>query len=138
MLVHVARDGQRAQAFERAIGFVDPKIQVMNFPAWDCQPYDRASPTGSITAQRMTTLARLARTRSSEERPRILFDHGQRHPAAHAPAQAYPERTTFSAAPGNVITMQAIVDWLEVNGFMRTGTVHETGEYAVRGGILDL
>jgi transcription-repair coupling factor (superfamily II helicase) len=137
VLVHVARDGQRAQAFERAIGFVDPKIQVMQFPAWDCQPYDRVSPNGTITAQRMTTLARLARTRSSEERPRIVST------TINAILQRTPPRKrilkdTFSAAPGNVIAMQTIVDWLEVNGFMRTGTVHETGEYAVRGGILDL
>ncbi len=137
VLVHVARDGQRAQAFERAVNFAMPAIEVMSFPAWDCQPYDRVSPTSAVSAQRMTTLARLARTRSSEERPRILST------TVNAILQRIPPRErilaeTFSAAPGSVITMKTVVDWLEVNGFLRTGTVHETGEYAVRGGILDL
>jgi transcription-repair coupling factor (superfamily II helicase) len=137
VLVHVARDGQRAQAFERAINFAMPTIEVMPFPAWDCQPYDRVSPTSGTSAQRMTTLARLARTRSSAERPRILST------TVNAILQRIPPRKrvlaeTFSAAPGNVITMKTIVEWLEINGFLRTGTVHETGEYAIRGGILDL
>ena len=44
----------------------------------------------------------------------------------------------LSVAPGNVIGMQGIVDWLELNGFVRASTVREPGEYAVRGGILDL
>jgi transcription-repair coupling factor (superfamily II helicase) len=72
VLVHVARDGQRQQALQNALQFIAPEIAVLVFPAWDCQPYDRVSPHAGITAQRMTTLARLARSRSSEERPRIL------------------------------------------------------------------
>ncbi|TVR09745.1 MAG: transcription-repair coupling factor [Salinarimonadaceae bacterium] len=136
-LVHVARDGQRAQAFERALSFVAPQVEVMSFPAWDCQPYDRVSPSGSISAQRMTALARLARSRSSQERPRILSTTVNAI-LQRAPPRARILRETFSAAPGNVITMQSIVDWLEANGFMRASAVRETGDYAVRGGILDL
>ena len=47
-------------------------------------------------------------------------------------------RHALSLAPGNVIGMQGIVDWLELNGFVRASTVREPGDYAVRGGILDL
>src|SRR5215216_7827426 len=72
VLVHVARDGLRQQALQNALQFIAPEIEVLVFPAWDCQPYDRVSPHAGITAQRMTTLARLARSRTSEERPRIL------------------------------------------------------------------
>ncbi|MGH6841512.1 MAG: transcription-repair coupling factor, partial [Methylocella sp.] len=45
---------------------------------------------------------------------------------------------TFSAAPGNVFDRDALVQWLETNGFARASSVRDTGEYAVRGGILDL
>ena len=34
--------------------------------------------------------------------------------------------------------MNEIVLWLEINGFLRASTVRDVGEYAVRGGILDL
>src|SRR5918998_5865887 len=62
VLVHVARDGQRQQTLHNALQFIAPEVEVLTFPAWDCQPYDRVSPNSAVTAQRMTTLARLARS----------------------------------------------------------------------------
>lgn len=137
VLVHVARDGMRQQALQSALQFAAPDIEVLSLPAWDCQPYDRVSPNGAIAAQRMTVLARLARTRTSEERPRILST------TVNAAVQRVPPRArvaaeSFSAAPGNMVDMNRLVEWLETNGFLRNGTVHDVGEYAVRGGILDL
>jgi transcription-repair coupling factor (superfamily II helicase) len=54
------------------------------------------------------------------------------------PEQALVAAGSLSAAAGNVIPMADLVAWLEGNGFMRNPTVREPGEYAVRGGILDL
>ena len=34
--------------------------------------------------------------------------------------------------------MQGVIEWLELNGYIRASTVREPGDYAVRGGILDL
>jgi len=47
-------------------------------------------------------------------------------------------RQSLAAAPGNVIAMSGITEWLELNGFIRASTVREAGEYAIRGGIVDL
>jgi transcription-repair coupling factor (superfamily II helicase) len=137
VLLHVARDGQRRQALQNALQFIAPEVEVLAFPAWDCQPYDRVSPNSAIAAQRMTTLARVARSRTSEDRPRILST------TVNALVQRIPPRSriaaeTFGAAPGNVVDTNQLVAWLEVNGFLRTGTVRDRGEYAVRGGIIDL
>ena len=60
------------RAFAEALAFAAPDIEILDFPAWDCQPYDRVSPNASISARRMLVLSRLARSRSSAERPRIL------------------------------------------------------------------
>jgi transcription-repair coupling factor (superfamily II helicase) len=136
-LLHVARDGQRQQTLQNALQFVAPEIEVLSFPAWDCQPYDRVSPHSGITATRMTTLARLVRTRTSQERPRILSTTVNAL-VQRVPPLARVAAETFSAAPGNAIPMESIVAWLETNGFSRSSTVRDTGEYAVRGGILDL
>ncbi|MFL5036067.1 MAG: transcription-repair coupling factor [Microvirga sp.] len=137
VLVHVARDGLRQQALQNALQFVAPEIEVLAFPAWDCQPYDRVSPNTGVTAQRMTALSRLTRSRSSEAHPRILST------TVNAVVQRVIPRgrmakESFSAAPGNMVATDALVAWLEINGFLRTGTVRDTGEYAVRGGIIDL
>ncbi len=137
VFVHVARDEGRARAFTEALTFADPRIEVLDFPAWDCQPYDRVSPNAGVSARRMTALSRLSGSRSAEDRPRILST------TINAVLQRVPPlrkvaTDTFSAAPGNVVDMDALVHWLEINGFQRNGTVQDTGEYAVRGGILDL
>ena len=63
-LVFVARDGQRQAAMEAALAFIAPDIEVLSFPNWDCQPYDRVSPNGAVASRRMTVLSRLARARS--------------------------------------------------------------------------
>src|SRR5262245_43035937 len=52
-VVFVARDGQRLAEVERTIRFFDPPLPMVNFPAWDCLPYDRVSPHPAIVARRM-------------------------------------------------------------------------------------
>ena len=67
-LTIICRDGQRLAQLARALGFFAPDVTVEQFPAWDCQPYDRVSPHAAIVAQRMIALSRLART-TARERP---------------------------------------------------------------------
>ncbi len=135
--VHIARDAQRAFAFSEALRFAAPDIEILDFPAWDCQPYDRVSPNAAIAARRMTVLSRLARSRTAVERPRVLST------TVNAILQRVPPREkiaadSFSAAPGKAVDIDGLVQWLESNGFTRASAVRDTGEYAVRGGILDL
>src|SRR6185437_13661245 len=135
-LAVVCRDGQRMQALSRALTFFGPDLQLMEFPAWDCLPYDRISPNAGVVAQRMTALSRLVR-RKGNDKPSVLLTTvnaiWQR-----VPAREFVATHALSVAPGNVVGMAGIVEWLELNGFMRASTVREPGEYAVRGGILDL
>ena len=132
----VCRDGPRMAMLSRALGFFAPDIEVLEFPAWDCLPYDRVSPHAAIVAQRMMTLARLARVQG-RERPAVLLT------TVNAILQRVPARDligkqSLSAAPGNMLPMAGIIQWLDLNGFNRTPTVREAGDYAVRGGIVDL
>src|SRR5215469_11114401 len=71
-LAVVCRDGARMQQLARALDFFAPDLPLLQFPAWDCQPYDRVSPHGGIVAQRVTTLARLSRLVGSDK-PMILL-----------------------------------------------------------------
>jgi transcription-repair coupling factor (superfamily II helicase) len=135
-LAVVCRDGPRMQQLARALEFFAPDLPVLQFPAWDCQPYDRVSPHGAILAQRLTTLARLVRLQGTEK-PLIVLT------TVNAIVQRLPARDivaaqALSVAPGHVVPMDSIVAWLEHNGYVRSSTVREPGEYAVRGGILDL
>jgi transcription-repair coupling factor (superfamily II helicase) len=135
-LLVVCRDGPRMAALARALAFFAPDLVVLEFPAWDCLPYDRVSPHAGIVAQRMTTLSRLARVKG-RDRPSVLLT------TVNAVLQRVPPndliaKQALSAAPGNVLGMESVIRWLELNGFIRASTVREPGDYAVRGGILDL
>ncbi len=134
--VVICRDGSRMAALSRSLSFFAPDIEILEFPAWDCQPYDRVSPHAAIVAQRMIALSRLARV-AGRDKPAVLLT------TVNAVLQRVPARDmvgklALSAAPGNVLGMDGVIKWLELNGFMRASTVREPGEYAVRGGILDL
>jgi transcription-repair coupling factor (superfamily II helicase) len=133
-LLFVARDGQRLAEVSRALAFFAPDIEALEFPAWDCLPYDRVSPHVSVVAARMATLARLS---APKGKPTIVLT------TVNAALQRAPERKlvaqgAVSAVVGGDVAMDDLTAWLETNGFLRSPTVREPGEYAVRGGILDL
>src|SRR5215510_3823907 len=109
-LAVVCRDGPRMQQLARALDFFAPDLPVMQFPAWDCQPYDRVSPHGGILAQRVTTLAKLSRLTGSDRQLIVLT-------TVNAITQRVPTRATMAAqalsvAPGNVVPMDSIIAWL--------------------------
>ena len=135
-LAVVCRDGQRMAQLARALSFFGPEIEVMEFPAWDVLPYDRVSPNAAIVAQRMTTLSRLARVKG-RDKPSILVTTANAI-TQRVPAREFTATHALSVAPGNVLGMASVIEWLELNGYQRASTVREPGEYAVRGGILDL
>jgi len=135
-LAVVCRDGARMAALRRALEFFAPDLAVLEYPAWDCLPYDRVSPHAGFVAQRMAVLSRLAHVKG-HDRPSVLLT------SINAALQRVPEREfvarqSLSVAPGNVLAMERITGWLELNGFVRASTVREAGDYAVRGGIIDL
>ena len=135
-LAVVCRDGARMAALARSLSFFAPDVHALEFPAWDCLPYDRVSPHAPFVAQRMSTLSRLAHGRGGEEPTVVVTSINAA--LQRVPTREFVARQSLSAAPGNVIAMDSITAWLELNGFSRASTVREPGDYAVRGGIIDL
>ncbi|MEM9840497.1 MAG: transcription-repair coupling factor [Pseudomonadota bacterium] len=131
----ITRDAGRAAAMIGALTFFAPKVPVLRFPAWDCLPYDRMSPGGDVVAERLATLATLA---SREEgTPLIVVTT-----VAAATQRTLPTETiataSFSAKPGATLDMDTLIAYLVANGYSRASTVREPGEFAVRGGLLDM
>ncbi len=136
-VLHVARDGTRLATLEEALRFFAPDIEVLSFPAWDGVPYDRVAPNAETIARRIATLAALAHRVPGERKPLVVLT------TVNAIVQRVPPQSFIAAAslnlqPGNVIGMQELIERLEISGYARSGTVTDPGQYAVRGGILDL
>ncbi len=73
----------------------------------------------------------------SEKSPRIVLTTANALTQKNAPSATL-GAMAWNLAPGNRASMDTLAGWLAANGFERVSTVRERGEFAVRGGILDL
>ena len=135
LFLHIARDDRRLEAIAEGLAFFAPKVRVIQFPAWDTVPYDRIGPNSEIVAKRVAALARLAAT--SRKDPTILITTVNAV-LQRVPPREFIRRSLKTIAPGQRLDMGQLIQRLNLAGFTRSGTVMEPGEYAVRGGILDL
>ncbi len=134
-VIHIARDDRRMAAMRAALAFLAPDLPVLDFPAWDTTPYDRVSPSADIQAARMAMLAGLAQ--GAIKGPFVLLT------TLNAVLQRVPARdvvsgASFVARVGDRIDDAALRDFLTRMGFAQSPTVTEPGDYAVRGGIIDI
>lgn len=136
-ILHVARDANRLATLEEALRFFAPDIEVLVFPAWDGVPYDRVAPNGETIARRIATLAALTERAPDAAKPLIVLTTINAL-VQRVPPPEFIAATSLKLQPGNVMAMQALIARLEISGYARAGTVTDPGQYAVRGGILDL
>ena len=133
-VVHIARDDKRRAAMHAALQFYAPDAVVLNFPSWDCLPFDRTSPNPDVSAARMATLAGLAHGIPT---PFILLTT-LNAATQRVPAREILKESAFRARVGERIDETALRGFLTRMGFVQTPTVTEPGDYAVRGGIIDI
>ncbi len=135
MIMHVARDDRRLEAIEAGLAFFAPEIKVVAIPAWDTVPYDRVGPNAEVVAKRITSLAKLVLGARKEAGVVVTTVNAilQRVPPRDAV-----RRSLRPLASGQRVDMNQLIERLSSAGFIRTGTVMEQGEFAVRGGILDV
>ncbi|WP_137786255.1 transcription-repair coupling factor [Sphingomonas sp. 3P27F8] len=132
--VFIAPDEAAMRAIAATAHFFAPELEIIDFPAWDCLPYDRASPTLRVMAERIGAVHRLQQKRRG---PQLVL----------TTANAATQRTltpfrirqlVANLKPGERIGLDRLAALLQANGYVRTDTVHDAGEYAIRGGIVDL
>ncbi|MEY3973003.1 MAG: hypothetical protein RJA71_315, partial [Actinomycetota bacterium] len=111
----------------------DLHARVYEFPAWETLPHERLSPRSDTVAQRIATLYSLQQPEDA-------------HPVVVAPARAVIHRFIASLATkplwtleiGQEISLTELIQHLTDLAFTRTDLVEKRGEFAVRGGIVDV
>ena len=131
----VARDDGRMARLAEALAFFAPDLAVLEFPGWDCVPYDRVSPNVDVVARRIDTLAKLAAAPAGGARLVLTTVAAL---AQRVPPREALTRATLTAKAGSRVSIPALLSFLDHSGYVRADTVMEPGEYAVRGGIVDL
>ncbi len=133
-VLHVARDDKRLAAMQASLAFFRPDMPVLTFPGWDCLPYDRVSPNANISATRMASLAALVHGMPGQ----FVLLTTLNAATQRVPARAVLRGAAFSAQVGGRIDEAALRAFLVRMGFAQSPTVMEPGDYAVRGGIIDI
>ncbi len=138
VVVHVAMDDVRAQTLIELVSFFAPDVDVLYLPAWDCLPYDRVSPHSEVVAARVAALSKLLSwEQDKRRRPRLLIT------TVNALSQRFMPRSVLEGASIHIkasgeLNVETLQSYLMQNGYMRTDTVREPGEFSIRGGIIDL
>jgi transcription-repair coupling factor (superfamily II helicase) len=132
--VVIAADEAAMRALADTVPAFAPEIEVLTLPAWDCLPYDRASPALRVMAERLSTLNAL---QQPLKKPQLLI----------ATANGVTQRVltpfrirqlTGRIAEGERIDRDELIAKLSDLGYQRADTVAEHGEFAVRGSLIDL
>jgi transcription-repair coupling factor (superfamily II helicase) len=131
----------QAERFAHDLGAYLGEDRVLLFPAWETLPFERISPSVETMGTRLRVLAMLQRLTND--------DNGERANAplvVVAPIKALLQRLGTSHTPisslllrqGDEIDLDGLVSWLSARGYRREYQVEHRGEFAVRGGIVDV
>ncbi|MGH6706351.1 MAG: CarD family transcriptional regulator, partial [Sphingomicrobium sp.] len=132
--VIIAADEAAMRALADTVPVFAPEVEVLTLPAWDCLPYDRASPALRVMAERLATLQALQDKRNG---PQLLI--ATENAATQRLLTPFRIRQlTRKLAEGERIERDRLVELLVANGYQRTDAVYDAGEFAVRGSIVDL
>jgi transcription-repair coupling factor (superfamily II helicase) len=132
--VLVSPDEAAMRALADAAAYFAPELDVLIFPAWDCLPYDRSSPSLRSTSERLATLHALQRR---SDKPQLLVTTV--NAATQRTLTPFRIRQLVAhLAPGERIDLDRLTALLQANGYGRAETVRDPGEFAVRGGLVDL
>ncbi len=138
IICHIALDDGRLDILKDLLTFFAPDVQIIEFPAWDCLPYDRVSPSNDIVAKRVSALTDLMAWQADDRYfPRVFITTVNAALQRVTPQSALQD-ASFIANKGGTLDIDRLQNFFTHNGYFRTETVREAGEYAIRGGIIDV
>ncbi|MBE6449769.1 MAG: transcription-repair coupling factor [Alphaproteobacteria bacterium] len=134
-ILYICETETQLNKTEQILKTIAPQITVLNFPAWDTIPYDRVSPNSQIESERLDTLSSLSNLDKSS--PLIILTTV---PAVlqKVPPVEFFKNKSLSFKVGDFFDVEKFTTFLNQNGYIRTQQAMQVGEYALRGGIIDV
>lgn len=121
-----------ASRLAEEIAWFAPELAIHLFPDWETLPYDPISPHPDLVSERLSTL-----WLSSQKRCQVLIA-----PAATSlqrlPPPAFLAAHAFLFKQGDTFDLDAFRSRLTDAGYSHVSQVLSPGEFAVRGGLVDL
>jgi len=139
LLAVVTADATDAQRLIDEIAFFAPELRCALFPDWETLPYDTFSPHQDLISERLATLWRLYNhgKRSSEETADLVLVPATTALYRLAPP-SFLAAYTFEFKVKQKLDEAQLKSQLTLAGYNHVTQVVSPGEYAVRGGLIDL
>ncbi len=134
--IFVAKDASHLKQVSDMLDLFGCQLPVLSFPAWDCVPYARNSPAADIQSQRLKSLWTLTQA-ENRHKPFVILTTINAISQRTLPA-SWLRRMGQKLRIGASISMEQLLNLLNALGYERVSIVREAGEFAVRGGILDV
>ncbi|PII96432.1 transcription-repair coupling factor [Leucobacter sp. OLTLW20] len=139
-LLVIAATSREADALRTALQSIVPDAVTAEFPAWETLPHERLSPSVETVGRRALAL-RLLREHD-DSRPLILVASVRAALQPVSPHAAFAEPIVLRAGAEPEVAgargLEAIARELVARAYTRVDMVTRRGEFAVRGGILDV
>ena len=135
VLLVVAPTGRRAESVGEALGCLLPEADVLHFPAWETLPHERLSPSAETVGRRLDVLRRIADADGKTPLVVTTSVRGALQPIAAGLTDAGVLELSVGARGRE---LEETVHRLVELAYHRVDMVSRRGEFAVRGGILDV
>lgn len=106
---------------------------IIDFPAWETLPSENIPPSPDIVGERYSALQKV----HDSGQPCVVITSLQACLQKLLPPARFFD-LNFSCKPGDTLAFDAFIDRLERSGYVKKSVVTDKGEYAIRGGIIDL
>ncbi len=141
-LLAIVATGRDSESLREALASVAPNAEIIEFPAWETLPHERLSPSAETVGKRISALRRLQRWEQNSPAERA------KHPViivASVRAALQPLADNLTSVPpvgllagGRGYNLGTLSAQLVDLAYTRVDMVTRRGEFAVRGGILDV
>ena len=136
VLVIIVADPADAQRLLDEIAFFDPDLRCVLFPDWETLPYDSFSPHQDLISERLATLWRISQ-RDAQNGADVVLMAATTALYRLAPP-SFLAATTFDFKVKQQLDESRLKSQLTLAAYNHVSQVVGPGEYAVRGGLIDL
>ncbi|MFJ3491697.1 transcription-repair coupling factor [Leifsonia aquatica] len=134
----ITATGRESEAVRAALPCVLPEAEIVEFPAWETLPHERLSPSAEIVGKRLTALRRLVDWGTGDRKKPFILVASVRAALQPLADNLTDYATTDLVAGGRGFDLAGLASQLVDLAYARVDMVTRRGEFAVRGGILDV
>ena len=132
-IIHICKNDSYMELAETTLKFFLKDAEILKFPAWDTNPFDRVSPKSDIVSKRLETLSQI----NSDSKKRIIITSAAACSQKIIPKKII-EKSSLTISEGIEIKREILTSFLVENSYINVGAASEHGEFSIRGSIIDI